>query len=76
MALLLQGELDGDEEGLSSQLSIKNTPGQKYTWINHKPYRLGSTLLQRTNTIIFQAKTTRISSQNTTHKILCGIKKD
>lgn len=30
MVLLLQGGLDGDEEGLSSQLSIKNTPGQKY----------------------------------------------
>ena len=52
----------GDEEGLSSQLSIKNTPGQKYTWINHKPHRLGSTLLQRSNTIVFQAKTTPISS--------------
>lgn len=31
MALLLQGGPDEDEEGLSSQLSIKNTPGQKYT---------------------------------------------
>jgi hypothetical protein len=31
MALLLQGGLDGDEEGLSSRLSIKNTLGQKYT---------------------------------------------